>query len=420
MLPGFALRIFRRGNYRHKFGQRFGIFSERTARRLAPGGWIWIHAVSVGEMMVGLKLAQTALSSSPGERVLLSTTTSTGFALARDFLKAPSRAGVELIYFPLDLRVIVRRVLDLVRPSQLILVDKELWPNLVAECYQRQIPVSITNARLSPKSERGFLKWKRWVGPFFGMLDHVCVQEAEDIEQWHRLGVRLEALHHTGSLKFDYAPAASSRRAEFQRLLASVGVSCEAPILLGGSTFPGEEALLVKALLELREEFKDLFLVLVPRHVERTRDVEILLREMGVTYALRSTLEGRTEPITAWPEVLVVNTTGELRDWYSVATVCVIGKSFTADGGQNPSEPILAGRPLICGPRMQNFRQLVEKLVAAHGAIQVPDGDALTDAVAELLRSPAARDQLVANGRAVFAPHEGAYARTVAILLGKG
>lgn len=428
MLPGYIARMIRRGNYGHQFGQRFGFFSANAGQRLAPGGWTWIHAVSVGEAMMGLKLARVLQEESPGLRVLISTTTSTGFAVIREQI-AQKGDGLELIYFPLDMAFIVRRVLRLVRPARLVLVDKELWPNMVVECYRRSIPVSIVNARLSPRSERGFLRWRRWVGPFFGMLEGVCVQEPEDVERWQRFGVRREALRCTGSLKFDFAAASQSRAPEFRALLRQIGVFCDGdrgdgegtPILLGGSTFPGEEAILGRVLLQLREQTPDLFLIIAPRHVERTPEVEADLRQLGLRPLLRTSLSpGADGPAVPRPDVLIINTTGELRHWYGVATVCFVGKSLagTAIGGQNPVEPVLAGRPVIFGPHMENFGALVRQLLDSQGALQVPDETGLAESVRLLLDDPARRATLVDRARGLLRPHEGANRRTAGFLLG--
>jgi len=415
MLPGFLARMLRRGHWRHKFGERFGFYAAEDRLRLASGGWTWIHSVSVGEMMMGIKLARTLQEARPGVKVLISTTTSTGYAVAREQI-AKGGGGLELIYYPLDLTSIVRRALDLIQPAQLVMVDKELWPNMVSECYRRAIPVSIVNARLSPRSERGFLKWRRWVGPFFGMLERVCVQEPEEVERWRALGVKSEALHCTGSLKFDFAVAEPSRALEFRALLGRVDVREETPVLLAGSTFPGEEAILGRVLLELRKRLPELFLIVVPRHVERTPVVEADLRALGINPVLRTKLT-ELPPGSPRPDVLVVNTTGELRDWYAVASVCFIGKSLTATGGQNPAEPVLVGRPVVFGPHMENFGSLVRQFLAVEGAVQVPDEAGLIRAAEALLADPARGEALVARARTVLQAHLGANARTAELLL---
>ena len=410
LLPGALVRMLRRGNYREKFGERFGLYSREALDRLEPGGWIWIHAVSVGEMMMALQLARTLEARTPGARILISTTTSTGFAIARE--KLPR--SMELIYYPLDMAAVVRRVLEYVRPTRLVLVDKELWPNMVSECFRRGVPVSIVNARLSPRSERGFLRWRRLVQPFFSMLDCVCVQEREDVERWGALGVRREALHYTGSLKFDFALPSATRATEFRALLTCLGVNRETPVLLGGSTFPGEEAILCRILLKLRARFPDLFLIVAPRHVERTPEVLSTVRALGLRPALRT--QAAETAGTERPDVLIVNTTGELRDWYSTATVCFVGKSLCAIGGQNPAEPVLAGRPVVFGPHMENFGALVSQFLAARGAVQVPDENGLAETVELLLGEPAHRERLAANACAVLEAHRGANDRTAKLL----
>ena len=416
MLPGFLARMIRRGNWRHKFGQRFGLYSAEDRQRLGNGGWIWIHSVSVGEMMMGIKLARTVQAAQPGAQVLISTTTSTGYAIASEQI-AKGGGGLELIYYPLDLTSIVRRALDLIQPAQVVMVDKELWPNMVSECCRRAIPVSIVNARLSPRSERGFRKWRRWVGPFFGMLERVCVQEPEDVEQWHALGVRREALHCTGSLKFDFGMAEASRALEFRALLGRMDVRDTTPVVLAGSTFPGEEAALGRVLIALRQRSPELFLIVVPRHVERTPEVAADLRALGLSAVLRTEL-AELPPGSPRPDVLIVNTTGELRDWYAVASVCFIGKSLLATGGQNPAEPVLVGRPVVFGPHMENFGSLVRQFLAVEGAVQVRDEAGLIHALDTLLADPALGEALVARARSVLQVHLGANARTAELLLG--
>lgn len=413
MLPSVLLRMLRRGHYREKFGQRLGLYAGADRVRLEPGGWIWVHAVSVGEMIMGLKLARTLQACEPGAKILLSTTTSTGYAVARGQMEGSDMA---LIYYPLDLACVVRRVLGLIRPAQLVMVDKELWPNMVAECYRRGIPVSVVNARLSPKSERGFRRWRRWTGPFFGMLERVCVQEPDDVSRWEALGVRPEALVCTGSLKFDFAEGEASRVGEFRALLNRIGVGDGAPILLAGSTFPGEEACLGRVALALRERFPELFLIVVPRHVERTPEVAADLQTAGLRVALRSSLPG-LPPGSPRPDALIVDTTGELRDWYALGSVCFIGKSLCAQGGQNPAEPVLAGRPVVFGPHMENFEALVRQFLAVGGAVQVPDEAGLLRETGALLADPARGEALVDAARGVLRVHLGANRRTAEWLL---
>ncbi len=427
LLPGYLVRMLRRGGYGPGFLERFGRFSPEQERALeAASGGIWVHAVSVGEMVMALRLVAELRVQQPELPVIVSTTTSTGHALARKELGLALEPGAEgaataLIYYPLDLRGIVRRVFARVRPAQIVLVDKELWPNLLAHAWASGVPVSIVNARLSPRSERRFRKARRWVGPFFGMLRRVYVQEPEESARWHSLGVREEALECVGSLKFDYTPPTGPGREEtFRRILAKLGWAETDPILLGGSTFPGEEAALARACLRLRQQHPALRLIVVPRHVERTPQARADLHAEGLRIALRTEPEakaaGERAPIA---DALIVNTTGELRDWYRLATVCVIGKSLTAHGGQNPAEPLLVGRPIVLGPNMENFAPLVRQLLQAGGATQIPEETALPPAIAALLADPAHGAAQVRAGQQLLAVHRGANHRTAARLLGE-
>lgn len=427
MLPRLVLRIRRRGQYRDRFGERFGLFSKEVRAHLGEGGWIWIHAVSVGEMMMALKLVRAIRAEQPQARVLLSTTTSTGMAVAAKTLAEATeetRAYQALIYYPVDFAPIVRRVLALVRPAQLVLVDKELWPNMIAECYRRGVPVSIVNARLSARSGRRFLKWRRWVGPFFTMLEQVCLQEPEDRSVWRQLGVKEEALHWTGSLKFDSSSAFTGeeppRVALFRGLLKGMGGEWTDPsrfVMLGGSTFPGEEAMLTRVYLKLRASYPQLRLVLAPRHVERTAEVERELLSLGVRWTRRRQLGSGDgmEAVSDGADLLLIDTTGELADWYYLANACVIGKSFrlspTGEGGQNPVEAIEAGCPVICGPAMGNFAALITALEGVDGIRAVADEAELLAQWEALLQAPQTGKSLVERARGVLAPHQGATER---------
>jgi len=410
LLPGFIPRMIRRGKYRHKFGQRFGAYSDRVWRRIAGKKWIWIHAVSVGEVLIAQKIARQMKSAAPALNVILSTTTSTGFALAAS--SAPD--WMEVIYNPLDFPSFVRRSLDLIRPSQLILVEAEVWPNLVSQAKKRGIRIALVNARLSPRSERRFRRFRFLTGPVFRLLDAVCVQEPEDVGRWQSLGLDRKKIRLAGSIKFDTAVALDSREQEFRDLLAPLGVTPQTPVFLAGSTHPGEEAILGKIFLELRKTIPDLFFIVVPRHVERAPEILAALRSLGLTPLLRTTISPQTPPPQA--DCLLIDTTGELRHWYHLGTAIFVGKSLEAIGGQNPVEAIAAGKAVLFGPHMENFAAVVRILLERQAAIQVRDAAELQRALARLLDDAALRERMAGNARAVLAPHEGATARTAALL----
>lgn len=405
LLPGYLLRMLRRGGYREKFAQRFGRYTTEDRARFAGGEWIWLHSISVGETLLALKLARQMRSVDPTRHIALSVTTSTGYAVAREAAKE----WLEVIYNPLDAPWIVRAALDAVRPQRLIFVEA-IWPNLLAEAKRRGLPVTFV-PRLSPRSEARFRKATPLTGPIFRLIDALAVQECDDTARWRSLGVSAERIHVTGNSKFDHAAAGGERIAEFRSILSRLSVSETAPVLLAGSTFAGEERIIAEVFRTLRTEFPDLFLIIVPRHVERTAEVLTDLRPLGLRIALR------TENADAPADVLIVNTTGELRDWYHLATVVFIGKSLTSRGGQNPVEPVLAGKPVVFGPNMENFQAIVTRWREAEAAVQVADAAELRSRLAELLAQPERRTTLAAKARDIVAAHEGSTARTVKVLL---
>ena len=298
---------------------------------------------------------------------------------------------MEVIYNPLDARRFVRRALDAIRPNRLIFIEA-IWPNLLAETKKRGIPAALI-PRLSPRSEKRFGKARRWTGPIFRELDLLLLSDAEDIPRWTSLGAQPAQFRVTGNIKFDQAPQSPERLNALREILRNLGIADDAPILLAGSTFPGEERIVADAYCKLRETHPRLFLVIVPRHVERTNEVAADLTVAGLSFARRTAfaenLKSEIENLKF--DCLVVNTTGELRDWYHLATVVFIGKSLTSIGGQNPVEAVAAGKPVVFGPHMENFQPLVAQWLAADAAIQVhrPEGARTANfAIAQRSRPP--------------------------------
>ena len=407
MLPSFLLRMIRRGKYRHKFGQRFGIYSPGVRERIAGTGRVWLHAVSVGEVNIALKLIQALRDADPSLVFILSTTTSTGFKLAAS-RKSP---WLEPIYNPLDFLPVVRRVMQTIRPRALILVEAEVWPNVVCEARRLGAKAVLVNARLSPRSEKRFRAARMIAAPLFNQLDALYLQEPEDIARWTSLGVRQDKLHVTGSIKFDDSAAAARPIRNFRPVLDALGVPVDAPVLLGGSTFEGEEEILARVFLQLRKSRPDLFLILVPRHHERGDAVARQMERLGLKVARRTQSDQHTRP-----DVLLVDTTGELVSWYLCATVVFMGKSLCDRGGQNPAEPLAAGVPVVFGPHMRNFASLVQGLLRNQAAMEISDEATLQVAVELLLSSPEKRNAMVRRGVKCLEIHRGATDRTVSLL----
>jgi len=406
VLPRYLARMFRRGDFRRDFGQRFARYSPELLAEFAQGRWLWVHAVSVGELLVALKILDELHARHPDWRFVVSSTTSTAHALALE-----RRADWWVpVYTPVDFGPVVHRAFASVNPCAVILTESEMWPNFIWAAAGRGLPVLLVNARVSPRSARRYRRFGRFLRPVTSHLSAVGLQEPGHAALWCQLGVPPERLHLTGSVKFDPARETGERR-DFRPVLQSFGFPPEAPVLLAGSTHDGEEEMLADALRELRKTFPAARLVIVPRHVERTGDIVAKLEARGLSIG-RRTMEPGKNPV----DVLIVDTTGELRDWYDCADVVFIGKSLTGRGGQNPVEAILAGRAVLFGPHMENFTDLAAALLANQGAVEVRDAAHLSAEAASLLASPERRTAQTSRASSTLQAHHGATARTARLI----
>jgi 3-deoxy-D-manno-octulosonic-acid transferase len=409
-LPGYFVKMIRRGGYREKFGQRLGIYDHELRTRLSKQKATWLHAVSVGEVNIALKLANALRALEPDLHCVLTTTTTTGFALANK--NAPP--WIEVMYTPLDYWPIMRRAFSAIRPTRILLVEAEVWPNLVAFAHECGIPTILVNARLSPRSERRFRRFRFFVAPTFRLLDLVCAQDPEDVDRWAALGISRNRIRAVGSIKYD--PDGRDQIPAVQKSTQQVGFGTadrERPVLFGGSTHRGEEEILAKIFLRLRQQFPLLRLFIAPRHVERLREIRAQLSALPMRVTLASELATGGESDA---DCIVLDTTGDLHRWYVIATIVFMGKSLTAHGGQNPVEPIMAGKPVVFGPHMENFATLAKALVSTKGVIQVRDIDSLEQTIAGLLRDSEACQRLVQNAHEVLSRHQGATARTATLI----
>lgn len=401
-LPAYLLRMVRRGNYRRDFAQRLGRYSPELHQRFGEGDWIWVHAVSVGELLVALKIIAELHRRHPSWRFVVSSTTSTAHALAL----GKCEDWWVPVYTPIDLPSFARRALDAVRPRAVVLVEGEMWPNFVWTCAGRRIPVLLANARVSPRSARRYRKFARIVRSVSRHLSGAGLQETGDAALWRTLGVAPGNIAVTGSVKYDPdGPAAAPR--DFRPVLDAWGIGHDEPILLAGSTHHGEEEALVETLRILRQKHPRTRLLIAPRHVERTAEILARLETCGFRVVRRT-----QEPSQPPPDVMIIDTTGELHDWYACADVVFVGKSLAGRGGQNPVEAVLAGRPVVFGPHMENFAALVRDLLAAGGATSVGDPQELGQAVGELFDDPERRAEMARGGAAALERHRGATART--------
>ncbi|HKS37664.1 MAG TPA: 3-deoxy-D-manno-octulosonic acid transferase [Verrucomicrobiae bacterium] len=411
--PYYFLKMWRRGNWRRGFRQRFGQFDSKVKQALTNSHVVWLHAVSVGEVNVCTQLIRALEPRVPNTKILVSTTTSTGMGELQR--KLPSH--ILKIYYPIDRRKFVHRALNVIHPEAVVLVEAEIWPNFVWRLRDRRIPAFLVNARLSERSFRGYKRFGLLFKALFGSFAGVGAQNETDAARLRELGCRPEAIHVVGNLKFDAARLDERRLLDVPALLRQLGVPDGARLLIGGSTHAGEEAILVEQFLRLRRRFPDLFLVIVPRHFERGREVGRELETRGVKFAYRSEVTAATLFKPGDIECLLVNTTGELRYFYEHATVIFVGKSLTAEGGQNPIEPGALGKAMVFGPNMQNFAAIVDSFLKRGGAVQVRDVAGLEQALVELLADEHRRQTLGQNALQVVSENRGSIERTVEMIV---
>jgi 3-deoxy-D-manno-octulosonic-acid transferase len=404
--PFYFLKMWRRGNWQAGFSQRFGNYDE-SLRPTSGKPLIWFHAVSVGEVGICAQLLRELSPKLPNYEFLVSTTTSTGMGE----LKRLMPPDVRKIYYPTDLFFSVRKALNFFRPSAFVLVEAELWPNFLWQTKDRRIPMFLINARLSDRSLRGYKRASFLFGPIFAAFRAVGCQSEADATRLKELGFK--HVKSVGNLKFDAAKPGPSKINAAQ-LLQQLGVASDATILVAGSTHDGEEAILADTFLELRKQFANLFLVLVPRHFERTKQVVAELEKRQLRFMLRSEVTANTTKQNL--DCLLVNTTGELKAFYEVATVVFVGKSLTAHGGQNPIEPAALGKAIVTGPNMENFRSIMAAFNTNNAIVKAEDAAALVQSGADLLRDDAKRNALGQRALEVVEANSGATARTVDLL----
>jgi 3-deoxy-D-manno-octulosonic-acid transferase len=411
--PFYFLKMWRRGSWRQGFGQRFGKYDARIKQRLTNSQVLWFHAVSVGEVNLCTQLIRSIEPRLPTYKILVTTTTSTGMGELNKKLPA----HIERMYYPIDRRKVVQKALGLVNPRAVVLIEAELWPNFLWALQRRRIPHFLVNARLSERSFRGYRRFGFLFRKLFASFTGVGAQNETDAARLRDLGFPGDAIEVVGSLKFDSAKLHERKLLDVGLLLSRLGVSSKARVLVAGSTHVGEEAILAEIAERLRKEFPDFFLILVPRHMERGREVGEMLASKGVRYVARSQMTEMTQMEPGSMDCLLVNTTGELRFFYERADLVFVGKSLTAEGGQNPIEPAALGKPVLFGPNMQNFPQIAPEFVKRGGAVQVKDAAELEKALAELLRSPSRCEALGAMAKLVVQENQGSIERTVEMIL---
>jgi 3-deoxy-D-manno-octulosonic-acid transferase len=405
-LPYYLWRMLRRGGYATDFSQRLGFFPDLGP--VPPGKRrFWIQAVSVGEIQaIGPLLRR--LKSEGEVEIVLTTTTSTGYRIAQDLHAATvDKVGI----FPTDLWPCSALAWSRIRPDIVVLVEGELWPEHIAQARRRGVPAVLINGRLSDRSFARHLRLRPLSRRLFSRFAAICAGSAEDARRFRELGL---SPVETGNLKFDVAAPSPVGPDERNRLRDSLGFGGCDCVVLGSSTWPGEETMLLSALRTLREAGRDVRLLLVPRHAERREEVSREVAASGLSWHLRSS----GAPAPAGTVVHVADTTGELRALTAAADLAFCGKSLRPnEGGQTPVEAAAAGLAIVYGPRMSNFREMCAQLESAGAAFRAEDPEGVATALTRLVRDP---DRIRAAGTQASRwcqGNRGATERTAALLL---
>jgi len=407
LLPLLVLRMLWRSRlavaYRQRLLERFGLFSPRPGLHRPA---IWVHAVSVGETVAAAPLVESLLRQYPDHRLVMTSTTPTGSARVR----ALFGDRVFHVYLPWDLPGCMGRFLARTRPALLLIMETELWPNMLHYSRAAGCRIILVNARMSERSARGYARVEGLTRPMLQQLDVAACQTPNDGERLLTLGLPPSSLVLTGSIKFDLELSDELRR---QATFLGQAVSGQGrPVVVAASTHAGEEALVLDAYRGIREALGACLLVLVPRHPERFDAAGELCRREGWQVLRRSA--GRNPEVH--DDILLGDTMGELLLLLGNATVAVIGGSLLSGGGHNPLEAVAWGVPVVVGPHMTNFEDICQRLISAGAVVQLHSPADLAPCLIELLGDPARRQSMGVAGQRVLADNRGAVARVMTLV----
>lgn len=407
--PWFIYQAARYKKYVGSLGQRMGYLP--VSFNMDGDESIWVHAVSVGEVLTARPLISELKRRYPNLRMFLSTTTMAGQQLARRSVQDVDA----VFYFPFDLGFVVRRTLNLVRPKLFIMMETEIWPNLLRECRARGIKTAVVNGRLSARSFPRYRLIRPMMRRVLDHIDKFLVQSEESARRFIDLGADPSRVVVTGSLKFDsleVSPTALQARAR-DRVLRYFRVPSSRPVIVAGSTMRGEETSVLGAFRRVRTTAPNTLLVLAPRNPERFAEAEQLARAEGWKVARRSDLAVDAEPRV---DIVILDTIGELATIYQIGTIVFVGGSLVATGGHNVLEPAVFGKPIVFGPHMENFLEIAEAFVTNGAGVQLKNEEQLDDAFVELMGDPVRRARLGAAARALVEANRGANDKSIGVL----
>ncbi len=369
---------------------------------------IWIHALSVGEVVSAVPLIKKIKSCFKHQDIVFSASTKTGFEIANNLLKGNVDS---IFFFPYDLLVSVKHIAAKVEPAIVIIVESDIWPNFMFEMKRRNVPVILVNARLSKKSYFGYKRFLFFSKRLFLSFSKICVQSSEDAHRFSLLGIPPGRITITGNIKFDQQYDFAGRK-ELNKLRQSLLVKPSQQILLAGSTHSGEEAILLDAFSRLKKKYLDLILIIVPRNPDRAASVCRICKSAGFFAVTMSDLEEKKPE----PDVIVVDRIGILKMLYAIADIAFVGGSLVKCGGHNPLEPAAFSRPIIFGTDMSDFADISDMLVESGGAISVNDAEGIYNIVLELLTDNQKAGEMGSMAFKVFNANKGAVKKTLNVI----
>jgi 3-deoxy-D-manno-octulosonic-acid transferase len=395
LFPVILFKLITVPKYRGGLTQKLGRLRKGVLKTLKGSRPIWVHAVSVGEVMAAHPLIRELRKKYPNRKVILSTVTVTGHYTARR--RVPEAHAV--FYFPFDYPCVVRRVIQGINPEIVLVAETELWPNFFRELKRAGIPSAVVNGRISTGSHKNYLKLKGFFSQVFEQVTLFCMQSEEDAQRIREIGASPEKVIVTGNLKFDQKiPTARSN---------PVSIPAGRKIITAGSTHRGEESVLLDLFSRLREKYPQLTLIIAPRHPERFDEVEGIINAAGYECQRRTTLKG---PVR---DVLLLDTIGELRTFYALCNIAFVGGSLVKVGGHNLLEPALMKKPVIFSRYMFNFKEISEALISIGGGVMVKDKAELYVQLESLLSDPARASQMGEKAFRVIEVNSGAAKRTL-------
>lgn len=412
LAPYYALRGWRRGEPFQTLRERFGIFQAELAARAASaqGKAIWVHAVSVGEVLAAKPLIEALKNEFPCHLVFVSTTTETGQRLARERL----RGADGIFYFPLDWMVAVRRAFRTIRPSLVIVMETEIWPNFLREAKRRSIPVAFVNARISERSFARYQRWKFLIGEFFVRVlqdpEIFLAQTLEDAQRLAEMGAPEDRIEVTGNLKYDAKPPEITRLGAW--LNTQIRRQERWPVLVAGSVVAEEEESVMAAYDIVQRRWRHALLILAPRKPERFDAAAEIAAAGGWTVIRRSQLN-LAEALNGNADVLLLDSIGELAGLYSLADAVFVGGSLVPAGGHNILEPAWFSKPPVFGSSMENFSEMADQFLAARAGIQVTSGPQLGKVWIQMIEDAAIRERMGKAARELSERNRGATARSL-------